>query len=175
MQALIFIVDTLIGLYLLVLLLRLLLQLTRADFRNPVARALVQVTNPVIVPLRRLLPPVGRIDTASVVAILVVATMRILANQALLGLGVPSPADLAGDLLASLLRLVLHTYFYAIFLYALLSLVAPGAGSPAQSLLHSLGEPVLRPIRRTIPPLGGLDLSPLWAGIAIQDLLLLLR
>jgi YggT family protein len=175
MQALVFLVDTLIGLYLLVLLLRLMLQLTRADFRNPIARALVQVTNPVIVPLRRLLPPVGRIDTASIVAILVVTTMRILANQALLGFGVPSPGVFAEELLLSLLRLVLQTWFYAIFLYALLSLVAPGAGSPAQSMLRSLCEPVLSPIRRTIPPIGGLDLSPLWAGIAIQALLLLLR
>ena len=74
-----------------------------------------------------------------------------------------------------ILRTMLWVYFYAIFLYALLSLIAPGGYSPVQSLLVSLCEPVLRPIRRLIPPVGGLDLSPLWAGIAIQALLILLR
>jgi YggT family protein len=74
-----------------------------------------------------------------------------------------------------ILRTTLWTYFFAIFLYATLSLVAPGIYSPAQSLLVSLCEPILRPFRRVIPTLGGLDLSPLWAGIAIQTLLILLR
>jgi YggT family protein len=70
---------------------------------------------------------------------------------------------------------VLKTYLFAIFLYALLSMIAPGVYSPAQSLLVSLCEPILRPIRRVIPPLGGLDLSPMWAGILIYALLILLR
>jgi YggT family protein len=71
-------------------------------------------------------------------------------------------------------RTTLWTYFYAIFIYALLSLIAPGGYSPMQSLLAALCEPVLRPFRRFIPAVAGLDLSPLWAGIAIQALLLLL-
>ena len=74
-----------------------------------------------------------------------------------------------------LARLVLWTYFFAIFLYAILGLIAPGTYSPAQALLSSLCEPVLRPFRRLIPPLANLDLSPLWAGILIQALLILLR
>jgi YggT family protein len=74
-----------------------------------------------------------------------------------------------------LARTLLWVYFFAIFLYALLSLVAPGTYSPAQALLVSLCEPVLRPLRRLIPPLGGLDLSPLWAGILIQAALILIR
>ena len=63
---------------------------------------------------------------------------------------------------------MLWTYFFAIFLYAMLSLIAPGTYSPAQALLTSLCEPVLRPFRRLIPPLANLDLSPLWAGILIR-------
>ena len=70
---------------------------------------------------------------------------------------------------------VLWLYFYAIFLYALMSLIAQGAYSPMQPLLASLCEPVLAPIRRIIPPIAGLDLSPLWAGLLIQALLILLR
>jgi len=70
---------------------------------------------------------------------------------------------------------VLWLYFYAIFLYALMSLIAQGSYSPMQPLLTSLCEPILQPIRRIIPPIAGLDLSPLWAGLLIQALLILLR
>jgi YggT family protein len=175
MEALVFLVDTLIGLYLFVLLLRLLLQLTRADFRNPVARGIVQLSNPLILPLRRVLPAAGRIDTASVVAIVAVMAAKLLILLALSGLPLPPPLLLAETLARELARLVLQTYFFAILLYAVMSFVAQSAYSPGQSLLTSLCEPVLRPIRRHIPAISGLDLSPLWAVIAIQALLLVIR
>ena len=76
--------------------------------------------------------------------------------------------------MVTILRTTLWTFFGAIFLYALLSLIAPGTYSPALALLTALAEPALRPFRRLIPPLGGLDLSPLWAIILIQALLILL-
>jgi YggT family protein len=175
MQALVFLVETLIGIYELALLLRLLLQLVRADFRNPIARALVRITNPVIVPLRRVLPPAGRVDTASVVAVLAASVIKILAVLLISGFGMPDWLLLGRAVALDLLRLLLQTWFFAILLYAVLSLVAPGAQSPAQSLLAALCEPLLSRIRRVIPPIADIDLSPLWAGIAIQALLLLLR
>jgi YggT family protein len=175
MNAIIFIVETLLTLTLFVFLLRLLLQWARADFRNPVSQAVVRMTNPLVMPLRRILPPVGKIDTASVVAVLIVAFIEVAIIFALRGLGVPPLLLWLRMGVVEILRTTLWTYFYAIFLYALLSLIAPGGYSPMQSVLDSLCEPVLRPIRRLIPPIGGLDLSPLWAGIAIQALLILLR
>lgn len=175
MEALIYLVDTLIGLYLLVLLLRLLLQWSRADFRNPIARGIVQVTNPAIMPLRRLLPPIGRTDTASVVAVLLVVCVKLLVLRLLTGAGMPPPLPFLFDTFIALARLLLQTYFFAILIYAVLSFAAQGTQSPLQSLLYTLCEPLLRPIRRTIPSISGLDLSVLWAGIALQALLLLLR
>ena len=74
-----------------------------------------------------------------------------------------------------LARTLLWTYLYAIFLYAILSLIAPGGYSPLQSVLTTLCEPVLRPIRRLIPTVAGLDLSPMWAIIAIYAILILIR
>lgn len=174
MSALIFIIQTLLGLFELTLLLRLLLQLVRADFRNPISRALVRITNPVIVPLRRVLPPAGRVDTASVVAVIGASTVKVLVVRSLLGFAWGGAPVLLADVALDLVRLLLQTYFFAILVYAVLSLVAPGTTSPAQSLLASLCEPVLSRIRRVIPPIADLDLSPLWAGIAIQALLLLL-
>ena len=174
MNALIFIVETLLSLALVVVLVRLLMQLTRADFRNPVAQFVVQATNPLIVPLRRILPPVGKVDTASVVAVLLVAIVQVGIVFALRGIGVPPAHFWLRAVAVEILRTTLWTYFYAIFLYALLSLIAPGGYSPLQSMLASLCEPVLRPFRRLIPAISGIDLSPLWAGIAIQALLILL-
>lgn len=175
MAALRFLVDILLTLYAAVLLLRLLLQWVRADFRNPVARAIVQMTNPVILPLRRVLPPVGKVDTASVVALVLFTVLKLWLLLLLLGVPVPSGALMLRATAVELVTLVLNTYLISIVLNAILSFVAPGNYSPAQLLLASICDPVLNPIRRVIPPIGGLDLSPLWACIAIQAVLLLLR
>ena len=175
MSAVIFIVETLLSLALFVTLARLLLQWVRADFRNPLCQAVVRLTNPLIMPLRRVLPPVRRIDTASVVAVLLVATLDVAVISALRGLELPPPLTWTRLALTEIARTLLWTYFYAIFLYALLSLIAPGGYSPLQSVLASLCEPVLRPFRRFIPSVAGLDLSPMWAIIAIQAILILLR
>jgi YggT family protein len=175
MAALLYLIDTLLSLAQLAFLLRLLLQWARADFRNPLVQAIVQLTSPVLVPLRRVLPAVGRLDTASALIVVALALLRVSMGTLLGGLGLP-PALLWVELAGlQLLRLVLWIYFFAIFLYAVLSLIAPGTYSPAQAVLTSMCEPVLRPLRRLIPPLANLDLSPLWAGILIQALLILLR
>lgn len=176
MSAIIFIVDALLGLALFVFIARLLLQFARADFRNPVCQGIVKATNPLILPLRRVLPPLGKVDTASVVAVALVALVKVGAQYWLADLPV-SPPVLAWvhALVIEIARMLLTIYFYAIVLYALLGMIAPGGYSPLQSLLTSLCEPVLRPIRRVIPGISGLDLSPLWACIAIQALLILLR
>jgi len=175
MSALLFLVDTLAGLYLMVLLLRLLLQRVRADFRNPLARGIVQLSNPLILPLRRVLPAAGQVDSASVVAVLAVLAAKVLVLFALSGMGLPAPLLFMRTLAVELAQLLLQTYFYLIVVYALLSFLTPGTYSPAQSLLASLCEPVLRRIRQRIPAISGLDLSPLWATLGIQALLLLLR
>jgi YggT family protein len=175
MSAIVFIVQTLLSCVLFAFLLRLFMQWSRADFRNPISQAVVKVTNPLVMPLRRVLPPVGRVDTASVVSVVIVAMIEVAIIYALSGFEPPPLLFWIRAAAIEILRTTLWTYFYAIFIYALLSLIAPGGYSPVQSLLTSLCEPVLRPIRRLIPPIGGLDLSPLWAGIAIQALLILLR
>ena len=174
MSALIFIVDTLLSLALYVVLARLLLQWTRADFRNPIAQAVVRLTNPLILPLRRVLPPVGKVDTASVVAVILVTIIKVGILFALTVYGTPSLEAWVLAVIVELVRSVLRMYLGAILLYALLSLIAPGGYSPLQSVLASICEPLLRPFRRLIPPIAGIDLSPLWVAIIIQAILLLL-
>jgi YggT family protein len=174
LSALLFIVETLLSLALFVFLLRLLLQWVRADFRNPICQAVVKITNPVVLPLRRVLPPIGKLDTASVVAVLAMAAIEVAILSALRGGLLTSPTLWVWAIALEIVHTVVMTYLYAIFLYALLSMVAPGGYSPMQSVLASLCEPVLRPFRRIIPPIAGIDLSPLWASIILIALLKLL-
>lgn len=174
MSALIFIIETLLSLALFVVLARLLLQLTRADFRNPVCQAVVRLTNPLILPLRRVLPPIGKVDTASVVAVILIALVEVAIIFAIRGITSVGPIFWLQSAALEIAHTLLWTYFYAIILYALLSMVAPGGYSPLQSVLATVCEPVLRPFRRVIPPIAGIDLSPLWACILIQAILILI-
>jgi YggT family protein len=114
------------------------------------------------------------VDTASVVAVILVAIIKLGILFALTGYGTPGLEVWAQALAVELVRTLLRMYLGAILLYALLSLVAPGGYSPLQSVLASICEPLLRPFRRLIPPIAGIDLSPLWVAIAIQAILLLL-
>jgi YggT family protein len=174
MNAIFYIVETLLSLAVFVFLLRLLLQWARADFRNQLAQAVVKITNPLVMPLRRVLPPVGKVDTASVVAVLFVAFVEEAILLALTGSFHIDPFWLARAVVLRIIVVLITTYFYAIIIYALLSFVAPGNYSPMNAILTSLCEPILRPFRRVIPPIGGIDFSPLWATILLGALLRLL-
>lgn len=175
MNALIYVIETLLSLVFFLFLLRLLMQLVRADFRNPIAQAVVRLTNPLVLPLRRVLPPAGKVDTASVVAVLLIAFAEVGVMYALRTGALPGTFMWLRLVAIGAVTKILWVYFYAIVLYALISLVAPGQHSPVSILLASLCEPVLKPFRRLIPVIGGIDLSPLWACIALQALLILLR
>jgi YggT family protein len=172
MEAITFIVRTLLQVLLVtVFLLRVLLPLARADSRNQLSQAVIRVTNPLVMPLRRVLPPVGKVDTASIVALLLVQA----AATAILWLLTGMPFSVGFDvflrvMLFSLIGTILLFYTYALVLYILLSWVAPGTYSPAAALLERLCEPLLRPIRRIIPPLAGIDLSALFVIIGLQAL-----
>ncbi len=174
MRALEFIVSTLCSLYQSVLLLRFIMQLVRADFRNPIAQAIVAVTNPLILPLRKVLPPAGKIDTASVVAIVLFALASITVLELVFGGRLPPPIALLRHGALHIALAFLRLYFGCVLVYAILSWVAGASVSPIGELLSSICEPVLAPFRRIIPPIGGLDLSALWALIAIQALMILL-
>lgn len=168
-----FLVDTLASLYLAALMVRLLLQAVRADFRNPLARGLLQLTNPVVLPLRRLLPALGPLDSGPLLGLGALMACKLLLLAWISGQPLPAVPGLLVLLAVALLRLLLQVYLYAILVYALAGLLAQGGYSPVRPLLGALCEPVLRPLRRHLPTVAGWDLSPLWACIAIQALLLL--
>lgn len=175
MEAIRFIVDTLLWLLTLAFVLRLLFQWVRADFRDPVADAIVRVTNWLIMPLRRVLPPIRKIDTATVLAVLLAASVHTEALLALAGVPLADPLLFARITLVDLVEMILKIYLFALLLYWVTTFVSPGAYAPGVRLLAQLCEPILRLVRRVIPPIGQLDLSFLWLSIMIVALLILLR
>ena len=175
MEAIRYIVDTLLWLLTLAFLLRLLFQFVRANFRDPMADAIVRATNWLILPLRRVLPPVGKVDTATVFAVVAVASARTAVLLALDGTGFGDALVFLRITLVGLVDLTLRIYLFALLLYWLTSFVTPGGYAPGVRLLAQLCEPVLKPVRRLIPPIGQIDFSVLWVSIAIGALLVLLR
>lgn len=171
---LVYLIDTLFTLYAFAFMLRFLLQAVRADIHNPLSQALVKLTSPVLRPLRRVIPATGRIDLSCILAMFAIK----LAGLVLAGLAAGMTFPLGALLLRTafdLVDLALLVFMFTIIVQVVLSWVSPGTWNPVTVLLYQLNAPVLRPIGRLLPPLGGLDLSPLFALIAIQFLRMSLR
>jgi YggT family protein len=174
MNALIYIIQTLFGLYIFTFILRLILQWVRADFRNPLTQFVLTVTNPLVMPLRRMVPSVGGLDTATLIVVLL---LEMVLTLGLVKLGCTGNLDVIQLILLTIFNLadrVLWIYLFVILIYVLLSWISPGGYNPFAHLLRAVAEPVLRPLRNFIPPIGGIDLSPLFALIAIQALTMLM-
>lgn len=162
-----FLIQVLFGFYILAVMLRFLLQWVRADFYNPLVQFLVKLTNPPLVPLRRLIPGIAGLDMASVVLMVGLQVIELLLVFAVSGY----TANIQGLLVlsaAELLTLLINIYFWAVIIQAILSWINPDTYHPAIILLHQLTEPILRPARNLLPPISGLDLSPLLVLIALQ-------
>lgn len=164
---LIFLIDSLLSLYVLAVLLRFLLQWTQADFYNPVSQFLVKITHPPLRLLRRFIPALGRIDTSSLVLALLLQTAANLTILAIKGISIGFLAVLLLSF-SDLLEMVMDIFIYSIFAGAILSWFAAGSYGAAASILYSLTEPVLNVCRRLLPDIGGIDLSPLIALMLLQ-------
>lgn len=167
--------QTFFSLLLLVIILRLLLQLARADFYNPISQFLVKVSNPMLLPLRRIIPPLGKIDSASLVLALAVQMLAMVTLLLIFGAGIPNIIILLGWSVIGCAALVANLYFFAILINIILSWVAPGTHHPAAALLYQLTEPVMQPFRKLIPPMGGIDLSPILVFLGINIIQILLK
>jgi YggT family protein len=167
-QALILVVQTLGSLYLLIVLLRFILQLVRADFYNPLSQFIVRATHPLLRPLRRIIPSVGGIDLASLVLALLVQ-IALMAAILMIAVGtIGNPLQLLLWALVGLTGLFLNIFFWALLISVILSWVAPGSHNPGALLIGQITEPVLAPFRKFLPSMGGLDLSPIFAFLAIK-------
>ncbi|MCB1775175.1 MAG: YggT family protein [Gammaproteobacteria bacterium] len=169
-----FLVQVIFGLYATLVLLRFLLQLTRADFYNPLSQFIVKATKPALNPMRRLIPGVSGMDLAALVlAWLVIGVEQL----AILGLGGYGFQPIAALLLAipEMISLIINIFLFAILIQVIISWINPGSYNPAISLINSLVDPLLAPVRSRMPDLGGLDLSPMvvMIGLVILEMLLI--
>ena len=172
-NAIVFLIETIFGLYLVAVMLRVLLQVVRADFYNPVSQFLVKVTNPPLIPLRRIIPGFGGIDFPAIVLMLIIQFVEVFLIVLIQGVS-PTITGLIILAIAKLLFLLANVFLFAILIQVVISWVNPGAYNPVVSLLYSLNEPLLSRARRLLPPISGFDLSPILVLIMLQLIKMLL-
>jgi YggT family protein len=170
---LVFLVQIFFGLYVLAVLLRFLFQLVRADFYNPISQFIVKITKPLLNPLRRLIPGYGGWDFASLVLAWLVQALEMGIIMALGGHGVLPVAALVLAV-PELVDLVINIFLVALFIQVILSWISPGHYNPAVGLTYSLTQPLLGPVQRRMPNMGGIDLSPMVVMIGLYLLKMLL-
>ncbi len=171
----VYLVQTFLSLYLVAMLLRFLLQLVRADFYNPISQFLVKITNPLVVPLRKLVPGFAGMDMASLLLALALQLAGIVVLLMMHGLALPGIVLLLLWSVLGVIGLLVNIYFFALLAMIILSWVAPGSRHPAIYLLHQITEPVMAPVRKLLPPMGGLDFSPILVFILINVIQIFLR
>lgn len=171
---LIFILSTVLHMYAFALALRFVFQWVKADFYNPVSQFIVKITSPVVNPVRRLIPSYNGIDTSTLLLCYLVLALSQTIVQTLSGytISVMSVTILA---ITDLVSMILDVFFYGILIQVIISWVNPQGHNPVNSLLHSVTAPVLRPVQKFIPPLGGMDISPIFAMIGLKVIEMLIN
>jgi YggT family protein len=160
-------IEVTFGLYIIIVLLRFLLQWARADFYNPISQFIVKVTQPPLRPLRRIIPGVAGVDLASLLLMFALQWIELWLIFAVKGFS-PAIAAIAIFSVAKLLQLTIYVFLFSIIVQVILSWVSPQAYNPVTVLIFNLNEPLLRPARRLLPAFSGLDLSPLVVIILLQ-------
>jgi len=156
-----FLIETLFDLYILIVMLRVILQWVGAHFSNPVSQFVLKLTNPVVKPLRRLFPPIKGIDLASFAVLLILEFIKLIL---VIWFKTGAVAGFTGMLIisfADILDLIFDIFFFAIIMNVIISWVGQSGYNPITDILHLLTEPLLRPVRRLIPTVAGFDLSPI--------------
>jgi len=167
-----FLISTLFSLYILAVMLRFILGAVRADFYNPVSQFLVRITNPLLVPMRRVIPSFRQYDTSALLLMLLLQLVSLVIVIMLRGASVPF-VTLLLVAIGELVILAINVFIFAIVIQVILSWVNPGNYNPVNALLSSITRPVMGPIQRLISPVSGIDLSPLVALIGLQVLKML--
>ncbi len=171
--ALIFVIQAFAHLYLLVLLLRFWLPWFGADFRNPIAQGILRLTSPIVNPVRRFVPSIGRVDSATVIIAFAIQCLTILVILGLYGIA-PDIVAISVTSAVNLGLLTLRLFIFAILIRIVLSWFAPHTYNPATAILAAITDPLLRPFRRWIPRPGGIDVSPMFAIILLGALMVFL-
>lgn len=157
-----FLVEALFGFALYIVLIRFWMQWVRADFRNELGQFIIKVTNPIVIPLRKIIPSIGLVDTATVVLAILIALAQITTLVAIAGaLGSVSMLKLSSYAIATVLNSSIYVFIGAILIGIIVSWINPHSYNPIVNVANSISEPILAPARKLIPPMGGIDFSPM--------------
>jgi len=156
--------------FIIIVFLRFLFQLIRADFYNPFSQFILTVTNPVLIPLRRIIPAWKNIDSASLVLIVLLKIIELCLRDLLAFGSLSSLYKIFAVSVMELTRMGINFYFFAILAQIILSWLSPHNNNPLIGLLQQITNPIMSPARKLIPPIGGLDLSPILVILALQIL-----
>jgi YggT family protein len=170
----VFLVSTLFSLYASAIILRFLLGYARADFYNPLSQFLVKITNPVLVPARRFVPSIGKLDTSAVAVAYVLIVIKGVLLNAMIGLNLGIVSLLfksVGELMTS----VIWVYIIGLIIMAVISWIGSAQGNPVLPLINSLTAPLLAPVRKYIPPVGMMDLSPMAVMLGLYILMIIIN
>ena len=173
-QVVVLIVKSLGALFILAVLLRFLLQAVRADFYNPVSQAIVKITSRPLAPFRKLIPGLRGLDFASLVLALVLNTLFTAVMIFAAGFNLPGIGIIVSWAFVGLIAFILNIYYYGLVISVVASFIAPFSGNPILLMIYQILDPIYSRVRRIIPPMGGLDLSPLFIflGISVLEILL---
>jgi YggT family protein len=171
---LLFVVGIIFGLLIFTVLLRLILQIVRADFYNPISQFILRITNPILLPLRRIIPGLLGIDMAAVVLLIILEALEIIATHLLQGASLHTPLLFLLELLGMLIQHTAQLFFLCVLIMVVLSWINPSARfHPVGQLIYQITEPLLRPARKILPPLNGIDLSPILVVIFLAAIMFL--
>ncbi len=173
-QAGIFLIEVTFGLYGIVVLLRFMLTCVRADFYNPLSQLIIRITNPPLIPLRRVIPGYKRIDCASILLLMSVQGIEIMLTTLISTGHVPGAASLTVLIIAYILKTAIYIYIFIILIQIIISWISPTTYNPGTIIMHQLSEPLLKLARNLIPPTGGLDWSPLVVIVILNLMMIML-
>ncbi len=174
-NVLVFLIHTLFTLYIGAIIIRTMLALFRADFYNPISQFLVTITNPLLIPLRKIIPSIGKIDTASCLLIIGLKVLEIFLLFSIKGIAI-NLQSLVTLTIFQLITMIVSIFLYAVIIRAILSwFVNANMGpNPLLSIINSITEPLLGPARKIIPPVGMFDLSALVVILILYSILIVL-
>ncbi len=162
----VFLVQTFFGIYFILTMVRFLMQVSRADYYNPICQAIVKITDPAIRPLRRILPTIRSVDLATFAVAFLVQLIAVVLVMVLKGGPLFMPLYIPWVLLGQF-STILDIYFFALLVMVIASWIAPGSANPAMTLVYQLTEPICSPARKLLPPMGGLDFSIILVFVSI--------
>ena len=171
----ILIIQTLGSIYLMIILLRFLLQLARADFYNPISQFAVKATNPFLMPIRRVVPGLFGIDLSSLILALILQFIVIEASALVIGYAFINPLNVLLWSVVGTLSLIANIFFWGLLVMVISSWVAPQSSNPGLMLIRQLVEPIMSPFRKLMPDMGGIDISPIFAFLALNVIQVLIK